>query len=162
MEVGLQPGGRQVTIQSAFSLLNRMDYAVIVELSPFGKLKSADDEGVKVEPGETFHLPPLLLDCSLRSLGTELGFVYVRPQLSKQEIEDIFPSDIAGDKGVEAKVGRCSRPINLNHVIIFGDFRCLSRSRCSSRRSNHLHTNIMPRCRVERSWVYSILHDSRN
>jgi hypothetical protein len=116
VEVG-QHGGQQVTVQSVFTLCNRTDYALSIEISPWEDVKSSVHEGVLVEPGDWFHVPPLLLNMSLKK-REQLGFVFIQPNLSTDDIETLFPADIRGESlSPDTKIGRCSKPISLNELV---------------------------------------------
>ena len=94
VEVGLHNGGRQVTVRSLFSVVNKTTHAVTVlchpgpSFSPTDLLRDGSEGGQQaqrqyedaiVEPGDSYHLPILLLRDALQRDGNHLGSMWLKP-----------------------------------------------------------------------------------
>ena len=125
VEVGLQNGGRQVTVKSLFSVVNRTAHDLSLVLHPdpafqpeFIEAGSNVTGDAVVSPGEIFHVPTLLIESSLRQSGSHIGSIWLRPCLQGRTNEDLlepFVGDFAG-KG-ETYVEFSSRPVQLAKIV---------------------------------------------
>lgn len=100
VEVGLRNGGRQVTVRSVISVVNKTKHTIGILLHPDplfspdereqsdagshipngnGNKLSRYDADYNLAPGEWFQVPTLLLESSLRQSGIHLGRMWIQP-----------------------------------------------------------------------------------
>lgn len=133
VEVGLQNGGRQVTIKSLFSIVNRSSHTISVVLHPdpaFEPLSPFDSsskdekfhhsvEDSDIKPGEAFEVPTLLLESALRQPGNHLGSLWLRPESTKLADHSVMQPFYHDRKEAKEKISVqvSSRPIQLAKVV---------------------------------------------
>lgn len=104
IEVGLRNGGRQVTVRSVISVVNKTKHTIGILLhpdplfSPYEREQSDAgshipkgngnklnhyDADYNLAPGEWFQVPTLLLESSLRQSGIHLGRMWIQPTKPK-------------------------------------------------------------------------------
>lgn len=137
-EVGLDNGGRLVTIRSLFEIKNCTTHPVrlVFDPDPRGQppelhLKShsighdgnvtqteaeAMDEIATIQPGSTFQVPTLLLEQSLRMSGSHLGCFWLCPDTTDRNLSfwDFFRN---GEENEELQASFCGRPVQLARVV---------------------------------------------
>jgi hypothetical protein len=140
IEVGLENGGRLITVRSVFEVRNNTKHPISLFFHPDprhqpagflrikpstgGTVDASDDLTTwhvteTLEPGEPCHLPTLLLQSSLGLKGSHLGCLWIRPDVSNSDNELLF-SHLAFEDGTlpaEAAVGYCSKPVQLAKVV---------------------------------------------
>ena len=143
-EVGLDSGGRLVTIRSLFEVRNSTTHPVRIVFNPDPRHKpvtkrrassnpgldndtdldtemaSITSEEVEVlEPGDIFQIPTLLLEKSLQMSGSHLGCIWLCPNITNEK-SSLFQSFRGrSDEGKlgELQVSFCSRPIQLAKIV---------------------------------------------
>ena len=104
VEVGLRNGGRQVTVRSVISVINKTNHYIDILLHPdplFSPVerensetghpsrmeanKSTQKADNNLAPGDWFQIPTLLLESSLHQVGTHLGQMWIKPTKSKPD-----------------------------------------------------------------------------
>ncbi|CAB9515429.1 Putative vacuolar protein sorting-associated protein [Seminavis robusta] len=137
VEVGLDNGGRLVTVRSLFEVRNNTTHPLSVLLHPDPIHKPdnsrravntdehddartrSDDEISVVEPGDFFQIPTYLLESSLNMGGCHLGSLWFRPDTS----DDIaFPKLIPGighegSGQTNVETNYCSKPVQLAKLV---------------------------------------------
>ena len=125
IEVGLQNGGRQVTVKSLFSVANRTAHNLSLVLNPdpafepelIHRESNMTDDAV-IAPGEAFHVPTLLIESSLRQPGSHIGSIWLRPcpqEIDNGDLLEPFVGDSAGKGGTYVEFS--SRPLQLAKIV---------------------------------------------
>jgi hypothetical protein len=131
VEVGLDNGGRLVTVRSLFEVRNNTTHPLALLLHPdpqynveggggSDKGGSPEAEAISVvEPGEFYQIPTILLESGLHMGGSHLGSLWVKPD-SHDEIA--IPSLIPGighegSGETNFTTSFCSRPVQLAKVV---------------------------------------------
>jgi len=80
---------------------------------------TAECEEVQIiQPGETFHIPTLLLQRSLHMSGSHLGCLWLCPDTSEgMTFWDFFCTAKASSEGDDLEVGFSSRPIQIARLV---------------------------------------------
>lgn len=134
-EVGLENGGRRVTLRSLFEIRNQTTHVVTLKMHPdarhnpslpedveessgLGELHQGDSDSTAILPGAAVQIPTLLLESALRQKGNHLGCLWVRPETEGQYI-DLCSAHATGEvpKPEHTEVGYCTRPIQLAKVV---------------------------------------------
>ena len=145
-EVGLDSGGRLVTVRSLFEIRNDSVHKIKLVFNPDpahkpkygivektgmsaaliddsshntqGKSQSTMEEIAVVEPGEVFQVPILLLERALHLTGSHLGCFWICPEIEDQE-STFLRSFKPGKENTDEHltVGFCSRPVQLAKLV---------------------------------------------
>jgi len=150
-EVGLDNGGRQLTLRSPFEVTNLTSHPISFIANPDAKQhpifnadivsddespgqgakiagmqveypESSDDnmeDYARIDPGEAYQIPTLLLLNALQSKGNQLGSFWIRPDHEQDEGHEIL-EDIRKHTGAASSafaVGFCSRPVQLTKLV---------------------------------------------
>ncbi len=140
VEVGLDNGGRLITVRSVFEVRNYTKHPISLLLHPNPRhqpsvdlkidesrreTNDSNDHKAKwdateiLEPGESSHLPTLLMQAALSLKGSHLGCLWIRPHVSSTDNE-LLLSHFAMDERrslAEASVQFCSRPVQLASIV---------------------------------------------
>ena len=137
-EVGLDHGGRLITVRSLFEIRNHTTHSISLCLHPdpmhkpsgpvsTHTLPSPSSDSVDtlphekepgLSPGDALQVPSLLLESALRLDGNHLGCMWVRPE--KDDGNEVFFKSLNLEKslGVEdPTVGFSSRPVQLAKIV---------------------------------------------
>ena len=138
VEVGLRNGGRQVTVRSIISVINKTNHGVGVLLHPdplftpderepsendlkretHSKKATQIEADYSVKPGEWFQVPTLLLENSLRQSGTNLGRMWIKPFIHESvHGMPVSNSPIFSEIARDADVGFSSRPVPFTRLV---------------------------------------------
>ncbi|GKY92544.1 hypothetical protein MPSEU_000224700 [Mayamaea pseudoterrestris] len=132
IEVGLQNGGRQVTVKSLFSVVNRTSHKVSMLLHPdpvfdpdtsflaspdFGPKTSVTNEDAVVEPGESFQIPTLLIESALRQSGSHIGSLWLRPHDRALDDGKLLMPFLHESDLKNGTVKFTSRPVQLARIV---------------------------------------------
>ena len=140
-EVGIENGGRLVTVRSLFEIRNQTTHSIWLALHPdpthnpiacqrnasqkmdykpesSAHLQVQSDVFETIEAGESYQVPTLLLESALHLKGSHLGCFWVCPA-NKDTNEHLFKSLFGGvEHNVnETAIGYCSRPVQLAKVV---------------------------------------------
>jgi hypothetical protein len=137
-EIGLDRGGRLITLRSLFEIRNHTTHKIQLSAHPDPTHKpslplalldtsspsalSTDDRGtadwLALSPGDTFQVPYLLLESALRLDGRHLGSVWFRPEkvTESRAIIDSFLNE-QHDTASHLSIGFSSRPVQLAKVV---------------------------------------------
>jgi hypothetical protein len=127
VEVGLQNGGRQVTLRSLFSITNRTSHqlSVLFNPSPSHEPEASNESGAtnedvdgEIEPGGTLQIPLLLTESALRQSGNHIGSIWMRP--SRNAHSTSFQSFVHGDTSFSKdalRVNYSSKPVQLAKLV---------------------------------------------
>lgn len=128
-EVGLDNGGRLITVRSLFEVRNHTTHPISVYLHPdpthkpqVSKSLNADliktsftDGEPLLSPGDALQIPVLLLESALRLEGNHLGCLWVRPKKNMQN-EGLF--NLGKAFAVDSPtVAFSSRPVQLARIV---------------------------------------------
>ena len=136
VEVGLRSGGRQVTLRSTISVINKTKHCVGILLHP-DPLFSPDDReqcatghtakvkankstqnvDYNVAPGQWFQVPTLLLESSLRQAGTHLGRMWIKPNEYKSDEWVASSNKTSCGIDVDSEVEYSSRPVPFTRLV---------------------------------------------
>jgi hypothetical protein len=133
VEVGLRNGGRQVTVRSTISVMNKTKHCIGILLhsdplfSPDERKHSETGHATRMEAdkstqnadyslasGECFQVPTLLLKSSLHHSGTHLGRMWIKPTEDQQLAS--LDKDLYGIYSV-AEVEYSSRPVPFTRLV---------------------------------------------
>jgi hypothetical protein len=127
VEVGLQNGGRQVTLRSLFSITNRTSHQLSLLFHPnpshdpeafeVSGATRADKDG-EICPGETLQVPVLLSESALRQSGNHIGSIWIRPSTNSHSRS--FHFFVHGDETLTMdalRVHYSSKPIQLAKLV---------------------------------------------
>lgn len=131
VEVGLQNGGRQVTVRSLFSVVNKTSHTIGLLLNPdptFEPMRSTMEVDPKAEPnttpdtellpGDQYQIPVLLLENALRQPGNHLGSMWLRPKLESSDHAEILEAFSGNpEEAKELSVDFSTRPVQLAKVV---------------------------------------------
>jgi hypothetical protein len=124
VEVGLQNGGRQVSVRSLFSITNRTSHKVCLcshpdpaytpqALNGSPKMSQVDGE---LDPGEQLQIPVLLTESALRLSGSHLGCIWLRPSTSSPS--STFKAFLDNSTSANSlRVEFSSKPIQLARLV---------------------------------------------
>jgi hypothetical protein len=145
-EVGLDSGGRLVTVRSLFEIRNDTTHRIklvfnpdpthepangVIEKTGFSAALDGMSDDVKdsqqsgaveeiatAEPGEVLQVPTLLLEKALRLTGSHLGSFWICPEIEDQD-SAFVRSFKPGSENSDAglTVGFCSRPVQLAKLV---------------------------------------------
>jgi len=128
VEVGLQNGGRQVTVRSLFSVMNKTSHNIYLILNPdpthdpisdMGDFRTAiSHEDAEIEPGELFQVPVLLTEKALRQDGNHLGSLWLCPNLTSPNglsLESFLEEGMNSTE--DMKVSFTTRPVQLAKLV---------------------------------------------
>jgi len=129
VEVGLQNGGRQVTVRSLFTVVNKTSHDVSLllhpdptydpgsELKKGGKCAASAD--ASIEPGEVLQVPVLLTENALHRPGRHLGSIWLRPDTESAvhapPLHTFLEEGSDDTSGI--KVDFTSRPVQLAKLV---------------------------------------------
>jgi hypothetical protein len=139
VEAGLENGGRQVTIRSIFSVVNKTTHNVSLLFNPdptykpheisskaFGDIRdeqsnvyiSPANQDAEIEPGDSFQVPTLLFESALRQPGSHLGSMWIKPSTDSTDT-NAFQSFLVENTGTASglEVGFSSKPAQLAKVV---------------------------------------------
>lgn len=120
VEVGLEKGGRQVTLRSLFSVSNKTGHRLQISVNPDANYSpfcgSSNDDDGSIEPGDVYHVPFLLIENALRKEGSHMGSVWVRPSFNDPHDLQLKPF-LAETKDRTVDVHYSSRPLELSKVV---------------------------------------------
>jgi hypothetical protein len=135
-EVGLQNGGRQVTVRSLFSLVNRTSHNISLVLNPdptYTPYKNhtqtvQEDDIIQsdamqidscVEPGAVYQIPTLLIENALRQPGSHIGSLWLSPSINESpdtmSFEPFLREGSGSTEGMS--IAYSSRPIQLAKIV---------------------------------------------
>ena len=129
VEVGLQNGGRQVTIRSIFSICNRTSHRLSLLLNPDSAFEPHMTEGTVIEtaseadtvidPDDVYQVPVLLTESALRAPGSHIGSLWVRPSLSGSlpSFQSFLEEEGEVDPIDSIHVDYTSRPVQLAKMV---------------------------------------------
>jgi N-terminal region of Chorein or VPS13 len=139
VEVGLDNGGRLVTVRSLFEVRNNTTHALSVLLHPDpqhkpnntkrlmdeSSLEQHDDSGPAsdaismVQPGDFYQIPTFLLESSLQMGGSHLGSLWLKPdphdEISFRSLVPGIGRESSGETNLETNY--CSRPVQLAKLV---------------------------------------------
>lgn len=130
VEVGLQNGGRQVSVRSLFSIVNRTSHKVSILLHPDPAFEPTSDNSdtvasslmpdAELEPGAPFQVPILLMEMALGQEGSHLGSIWLRPDAlaakeSLESLESALNEEGAGTGAID--ISYTSRPVQLAKIV---------------------------------------------
>jgi hypothetical protein len=143
-EVGIENGGRLITLRSLFEIRNHTAHSICLALHPdpthspisheaktfpnayndaacfasADPLKTEADVFETIGPGAAYQVPILLLESALRLKGSHLGSFWIRPD-DKKKNEGLFELLSIGVEPnmVDTAIGYCSRPVQLAKVV---------------------------------------------
>lgn len=144
VEVGLDNGGRLVTVRSLFEVRNNTTHPLSLLLHPdpqydtdksvqpvkntdsdgdstveVKSVRSAEDVISLVPPGEFYQIPTILLESSLHMGGSHLGSLWLRPQSHDNiSIPSLIPGvghEGSGESNFTTNF--CSRPVQLAKIV---------------------------------------------
>ena len=116
VEVGLENGGRELTVNSIFSILNKTTHSLslILHPNPSFSPESANKTDVELGTGCAHQIPVLLLESALRNSGaSELGCIWLRPNSGK--LPSLLGVDDVSKQNFVAEFS--SRPLKLNKMV---------------------------------------------
>jgi hypothetical protein len=134
-EIGLQKGGRLISVRSLFEVRNRTSHQIELAFHPDPRHKpitvNPDSENIdtferasvnfqRLDTDFAFQIPTLLLETSLRLDGNHLGSFWIRPQKSEKNVDlaDALEQRKAMEGSADAAVVNfCSRPIQLSKIV---------------------------------------------
>ena len=142
IEVGLENGGRQVTVASLFTVLNKTSHEVSILCHPdpsFSPTESMSTVGTgggsevpqtmsqhcvdaTVEPGGSYHVPILLLHEALQRQGTFLGCLWLKPTFATQATDAMQKTEGGLSIGFSSKSVHLARIVGES-AVIFQDAR---------------------------------------
>lgn len=134
VEVGLDNGGRLVTVRSLFEVRNNTSHPLSLLLHPDpqhnpeshtgaeGKTTQKDETRVDavsvVQPGEFYQIPAILLESSLNMGGSHLGSLWLKPDSHDNvAIPSLVPGighEGSGETSFDTRF--CSKPVQLAKV----------------------------------------------
>jgi hypothetical protein len=138
VEVGLRHGGRQITVRSVMSVMNRTNHSMRFLLSPNATFtpnkqvhsattdpsdiessEVSSEEDTVVMPGELFQIPTLLLESSLRHEKTHLGYMWMRPthDRSAKESSPMNQNNLSCHDCQNDVVGYSSKPVSFSNIV---------------------------------------------
>ena len=133
-EVGIENGGRLITVRSLFEIRNRTAHTICLSLHPdpthipisghkqgFAKVPSGNtqpDVFEAIRPGAYYQVPTLLLESALRLKGSHLGSFWIHPADGDIN-DDLFELVRARleTNVTDIAIGYCSRPVQLAKVV---------------------------------------------
>jgi len=129
VEVGLDNGGRLVTVRSLFEVRNNTTHPLSVLLHPNPQHNpenssaeagsTAVDAVSVVPPGEFCQIPTMLLEGSLHMGGCHLGSLWLKPasygDISIPSLTPVVGHEGAGETDFETRF--CSRPVQLAKLV---------------------------------------------
>lgn len=137
-EVGIENGGRLITLRSLFEIHNHTSHSICLALHPDPthcpifhesnttpiSVASAEPSNKEADffetigPGAAYQVPFLLLESALRLKGSHLGSFWIRPD-SKNQNAGLFELLATGGEPsmVDTAIGYCSRPVQLAKVV---------------------------------------------
>ena len=146
-EVGFDSGGRLVTVRSLFEITNSTAHPVKLVFDPDPRMRPSEnpskeksdkkvDEGGAysilnqqtisssgeieiIQPGETFHIPTLLLQRSLQMAGSHLGCLWLCPEATDKDMLfwNLFRTTTTISDDDDLDVSFSSRPIQLAKFV---------------------------------------------
>ena len=122
VEVGLENGGRQVSVRSLFSVINKTTFDVSLfshpdpTVDPNETQNMGGDESSVILAGNSFQIPILLTQCSLDLPGNHIGSIWFRPHV--KEWNDLAaPSSPRVKSSETPQVCMSSRPMQLVSLV---------------------------------------------
>ena len=116
VEVGLERGGREVSICSLFSVQNMTTHRLRIRLHPDATQRGLKDEKLddfSIEVGDSFPIPIILLEHALRKTGSHLGSFWLRPEIDT--LDDIFTSESFETKDLSVHLS--TKPVQIAKVV---------------------------------------------
>jgi hypothetical protein len=134
VEVGLRNGGRQVTVRSVISVTNKTTHSLGLRFDP-DPLSKPQDRGVfesyrtkekrldlsadfELSPGASLQIPTLLLESSLRHPGSNLGCLWIKPNIrrfdAKASVSSSAENEVCAD---EIEVAFSSRQVAFAKLV---------------------------------------------
>jgi hypothetical protein len=158
VEVGLESGGRQVTVRSIFSVVNKTTHGVRLFLSPDVSRKPGDAQGriddydseveyPLIEPGSSYQIPSLLLESGLRQPGSHLGSLWLKPETCYAGTQLFQSYAESSEKTLNLLVDFCSKAIQLAKLVSESAY-IFERSRGEDIPSSDASTGLQISCPV--------------
>ena len=141
-EVGFDSGGRLVTVRSLFEITNSTAHPIKLFFDPDPRVQPREtlpngksiknehqpeyqqsisiSEGIEIiQPGETFHIPTLLLQRSLQMAGSHLGCLWLCPEATDKGMLfwNLFRTATTISDDDDLDVSFSSRPIQLAKLV---------------------------------------------
>lgn len=140
-EVGIENGGRLVTVRTLFEIRNKTTHSIWLALHPDPTHNPIAHQGIAsqnldykpesvthlqaqfdvfetIDAGESYQVPTLLLESALHLKGSHLGCFWISPA-NKDSNQHLFKSIFGGVEHNVNKmtIGYCSRPVQLAKVV---------------------------------------------
>jgi hypothetical protein len=115
VEVGLERGGREVSIRSLFSIQNMTTHELRIRLNALSSNPDPAedrDEDLLIGISESLPIPIVLLENALRKPGSHLGSFWLRPEM--ESLDEVFTSQNLEMKDVSIKLS--TKPVQLARV----------------------------------------------